>query len=259
MQTQKVNIYQNQDKVLKESLSLFKGSTLDFLDEELSARIEDILSTEITETTTKKSFADNALRLSNDTGLHIEGEAEISTSDMKRFASYHIDLTRMHGISFTTVIITTKKSTVTGYTSPSMTFTPKIINLKERNADETLKTINGKLEAGEHDSINILELIYLPLYGSKSGKSAAELLDTAIKLTPQVAKDDKQKQNKLQDLLILLTSTFISDEERNKILEANMLRLEGNPAVKTLEDRGRNQKAIEILKPCFLMATTLMK
>ena len=240
MQTHEIDTHQNQDKVLKESLSLFKGGTLDFLDEDLTDEVSDILSTEITETTTKKAYADNALKLSNNTGLHIEGEADISMDDMKRFASYHVDLSRKHDITFTTVIITTKKPSAAKFTSPSMNFAPKIINLKERDADETLKSIKAKLDAGEYDSINLLEILYLPLYGSKSGKSTPELLDAAIKLTSKVTEGDKQKKTKLQSLLILLTSTFISNEERNKILEVNMLRLEGNPAVKTLEDRGRN-------------------
>ena len=75
-------------------------------------------------------------------------------------------------------------------------------------------------------------------------------MDTAIKLTTKVTKDDRQKQTKLQDLLILLTSTFVSTEELNKIWEASMTRWDENPAVIMLEDRGksigRNQEKISI-------------
>ena len=248
-QSRIVDKHTNQDKVWKESLSLFTGGSLEFLHEELSGEVTDILSTEITETTTKKAYSDNALKLSTNKGVHTEWEAHINEDDIIRFASYNIDLTRMHKIPFTTIIITTKNPSVTSYASPCLTFTPKIINLKERDADKVLVEIDRKLNAGEHGSINILEIIYLPLYGSESGKTTPELLDTAIKLTPKVSAD-KHTQHKLQDLLILLTSTFISDEERNKIWEANMRILEDNPAVKWLEDRGRtegrNQEKIEI-------------
>ena len=72
------------------------------------------------------------------------------------------------------------------------------------------------------------------------------MLDIAIKLTPKVVKNDKQRQNKLHDLLILLTGSFVSDEELNTILEANMRVLEDSPAVRVLEDRGRNQRDVEI-------------
>jgi uncharacterized protein YerC len=123
-----------------------------------------------------------------------------------------------------------------------MTFKPKIINLKDRDADKALAEIDKKLKAGKHDEINELEIIYLPLYSSASGKTTADLLDLAIKLTPQIVKDDKKKQEKLQDLLILLTGSFVSDEELNKIMEANMRILEDTTAFRVLEARGRSQE-----------------
>ena len=237
----------NQDKVLKESLSIFKGKSLDFLDIDLSGEITEVLGVEITETITKKAYADNALKLSNNTGVHHEWEAEINKADIKRFASYHIDLSRIHNMDFTTVIITTKNPSITTYKSPSMTFTPKIINLKERDADKVLEEIEAKLkreesgesgESGEDESINELLLIYLPLHGSSSGKTTADLLDTAIKLTPRVTKGDEEKKAKIHSLMILLSSTFVTDDELNKILEENSMYLENNRAVRVLEERG---------------------
>ena len=218
-----IDFLRNQDKVLKESFSLFKGGTLDFLDEDLSGEVTDILSPEVTETATKKAYGDNVFKLSNNKGIHLEWEARISEDDIMRFASYNIDFSRMHKLPFTTVIVTTQKPSVTDYINPSMTFTPKIINLKNRDADKVLTEIEKKIQTGEHNNINALEIIYLPLYGSPSGKNTADLLDTVIKLAPKVAKDDKHKQNKIQDLLILLTGSFVSVEELNKILEENML------------------------------------
>jgi hypothetical protein len=154
----------------------------------------------------------------------------------------------MHKIPFTTVIITTQKPSVTHYQNPSLAFTPKIINLKDRDADKVLQKIEIKLAAGGCGIINELELIYLPLYGSASGKNTADLLDAAIKLTPKVAKDDKHKKKKLQDLLLLLTGSFISDEELNKVMEVNMRVLDDSPAVRVLEKRGREKERIEIAK-----------
>jgi len=233
-----VDTLHNQDKVLKESFTLFKGGSLEFLDEELSGEVTDVLSTEITETSTKKAYGDNALKLSTNKGIHSEWEAQVSEDDIMRFGSANIDLSRMHKIPFTTVVITAKKPSATQYENPSISFKPKFIYLKDRDADEVLAEIGRKIKAGEHENINELELIYLPLYGSLSGKSTPDLLDTAIKLTPQVIKGDKSKQQKLYDLLVLLTGSFVSDEELNTILEANMRILEDSPAVRVLEDRG---------------------
>jgi hypothetical protein len=245
-----VDTLRNQDKVLKESFALYKGRSLDFLDSNLTGEVTEILNTEMTETTTKKAYADNALKLSTGKGIHHEWEADISEDDMMRIGSYHIDLSRMHKISFTTVIITAKAPRTTEYVSPSMAFKPKIINLKDRDADKTLAEIDRKLKAGKHREINELEIIYLPLYSSASGKTTADLLDLAIKLTPQVVKDDKKKQEKLQDLLILLTGSFVSESELNKVMEANMRILEDTTGYRLIEARGRtqgrNQREIEI-------------
>jgi len=235
-----VDKHMNQDKVLKESLDLYNGASLEFLDSELSGEVTDILNTEFTETTTKKSIADKAFKVFNKgvfEGIHKEWEVQISNDDIKRFASSNIDLSRMHRLDFTTVIITAKTPTITSYKNKSISFTPIIIDLSQREADTALAEIETKINEFIQNEINPLILVYLPLYGSKSGKTKSDLFGTAIKLTTQVT-DEKNKQKKLQDLLILLTSSFIDENEFNKILEDNMRILEDNPAVRVLERRG---------------------
>ena len=137
-----------------------------------------------------------------------------------------------------------------------MVFKPKIINLKKRDADKVLAEIDKKLQAGDYSGINTLEIIYLPLYGSESGKTTAQLLDTAIKLVPQVTKTDKHKQRKLHSLMALLACTFIGIEETKKIWEVNMRILEDNPFIVVVENhgmnRGRSEMAIEIAQNMLL-------
>ena len=251
-QSRIVDMLHNQDKVLKESLDLYNGNTLEFLDVELSGEVTAILATEFTETRTKKSFADKVFEVKKNgvrEGVHKEWQAKITQDAMMRFASENVDLSRNHKMDFTTVVITAKKPTVAGYKNNSINFTPKIVVLCERDADKVLAEIDRKLNAGEQTLINPLEIIYLPLYGSESGKTTSDLLDAAIKLTPKVV-DDKDKQQKLQDLLILLTVSFISDEEFRKVLESNMRVLEDSTAVRVLGEwgrtEGRNQEKIEI-------------
>ncbi|MCL2014696.1 MAG: hypothetical protein FWG68_00435, partial [Defluviitaleaceae bacterium] len=68
------------------------------------------------------------------------------------------------------VILTLEQPKLTEYISESITFKPIIICLKERDADEALQNLQAQLKKGE--PINELELIYLPLYNSKSGLPA---------------------------------------------------------------------------------------
>ena len=230
-----IDALHNQDKVIKEALEIYKGKTLEFLDEGLKGEIVEILSSEITATTTKKAYSENAFKLSTNTGRHIEWEAKISLADMMRFASYNIDLSRKHKIPFETVILTAKKHKVTGYRNPSLTFKPRIINLKDRDADTALEQMEERLSKGE--PINELQLIYLPLYGSKSGKTVAELLERAIRLAPEAAKEGHEL-NKLQSLQVLLCGSIVKKDEIYRILEENMIKIEGNAAIEALTEWG---------------------
>jgi uncharacterized lipoprotein YddW (UPF0748 family) len=112
-----VDTHQNQDKVLKESFTLFKGGSLDFLDKELDGEVTEVLSTEFTETTTKKAYSDKALKMSTNKGIHTEWQVDVYEDDILRFCSYNTDMSRMHKIPFTTVIITTKKPGTSFYKS----------------------------------------------------------------------------------------------------------------------------------------------
>ena len=240
--------HQNKDKVFKESLALFVGKTLDFFDSTLQGLITEILATEVTETTTQKAFADLAFLLSTGRGVHFEMEDDVSLDDILRFAGYNIWLTRMHKIPFLTVILTVNRSKLTGYSTQGHAFNPIIICLKDRDADATLQKLQKKLEKGE--PINEIELLYMPLYGSKSGKSMYEILDGAIKLTAKIPQ--KTTKNKLQSLLLLQTSKFANEKEFIKVLEDNEMILEGNLAVKVLEERG-------FKKGIAQAATTMLK
>ena len=230
----KINSLHNKDKVFKESLDLFMSYSFDFFGLDNDIPLES-LSTEITETTTKKAFADLVFKMISGIGRHYEWEDIIDLDDLLRFLCYNIEQSRKHKINFTTIIITNKKPRATEYVTEHITFKPIIINLSNRNADEAVQRISRQIENGE--KVNLLEIIYLPLYNSPSGKTVNELLDKAIKLTPIVAKDKNQKE-KLLSLLFLLTAKHISKDEIRKIVEANYMVLEGNPIFEVFEEWG---------------------
>ncbi|MCL1996012.1 MAG: hypothetical protein FWG63_07400 [Defluviitaleaceae bacterium] len=224
MRDMEINKHHNQDKVFKEALDLFLNKSLDFFG--IEQILTEILSTETTETTTKKSFADNAFKTATNEGVHFESEADISEADLIRFCSSNIDLTRKHKLPFTTIILTPKRPKHTYYNKGSIKFMPKIIVLSELNADAVLENFhNGK-------PINELEMIYLPLYSSKT-KTKAELLDAAIK----IASVSKYK-DKIFALQTLLMSTFMDRETLLEILEDNMFKLENNPAIEFFIQKG---------------------
>jgi len=245
-----VDTYQNEDKVFKQSFSVFKGKSLDFLDSEMSDNIMEVLTNEYTETKTKKQFTDLVFKISETKGRHHEWQHEVTIKDLKRFASYNIDLSREYeNLDFETVVITNKPPKAIQYINSSITFKPRIIVLSERNGDEAIAKITRQIENGE--AINELELIYLPMYNSPSGKSKTDLLSISLKLSYKAIKNIEIRK-KTQDLLILLVSKYLSDEEFKKVWEDNMSILEDNAAVRVFgklgEERKTKETAIKMLK-----------
>ncbi|MCL2610611.1 MAG: hypothetical protein FWE02_02925 [Defluviitaleaceae bacterium] len=238
-----VDTYHSEDKVFKESFSIFKGKSLDFLDNEMTGNIIEVLTNEYTETKTKKQFTDLIFKISESKGRHHEWQHEITLDDLKRFLSYNADLSREYKeLDFETIVITNKVPKVTQYINSSVIFKPRIIVLSERNGDEVIARITRQIENGE--PINELELIYLPMYSSPSGKSKKDLLGASLKLSHEAIQDTGTRK-KTQDLLILLVSKYLSDEELKKVWEDNMTILEDNAAVRVFGEMGREQKAKE--------------
>ena len=230
------SIHQNYDAAFKEALSLYKDKTLDFLGLDL-APIAESLNVEHTEVEIKKSYADLLFKLADNTGLNLEWEAAISHDDMLRFASYNVDSRRTYKMPFTTVIFTNKKPGVTYIKDETLSFTPTVINLGERDGDKLLEEIEEKISKGE--SINELELIYAPLYNS-SNKSVAQLLKEVMQLAPKAIVDEKESQ-KIMLLSVLLTNKFVSADE----LEAINMVLEEIKAFKLAESKGREKGSRE--------------
>jgi len=81
----------NYDFVFKDSFSLFKNDIADFLKVELP-EIVSYLETEFAEIEINLELLDLNFSLEDGSILHLEEEAEISTSDLIRFASYYLKL-----------------------------------------------------------------------------------------------------------------------------------------------------------------------
>ena len=208
-------IHNNYDSVFKEALMLYKNKTLDFLGLDL-AMIEEPLNTEMTEVKVNKNFTDMCFMLKDKTGLHAEWEADISVDDMLRFCSYNLNYLRMYKTNFTTVVFTNRKQHTSYFENEMISFTPVIINLGERDGDALLQKIKTQIENNE--TVNELELIYLPLYHSKY-KNVAEMLEQVVELAPLIS-ESREENEKIMIMSAVLTNKFIDEGDFSKIWEA---------------------------------------
>ena len=208
-------IHKNYDAVFKESLMLFSNKKLDFAGLDLPV-ISTPINTEMTELHVNKNFTDMGFMLEDETGLHMEREADISRDDMLRFCTYNINYLRMFKTKFTTVVFTNKPQSITHFENEMIRFTPIVINLGEQDGDELLQKIKRQIENNE--PVSELELVYLPLYHSKD-KSVAEMLEQVVALAPQIP-NDKAEQEKIMVMSVVVANKFLDTNEFSKIWEA---------------------------------------
>ena len=234
--------HDNYDFVLKEVLSLYTNQSLEFLG--IDAKVKELLNTENVEVEIRKSINDQVLKLDTNTGLDLEWEADVSSDDLLRFAGYCIALTRKYKMPFTTIIVTRKKVKKKSYIGGSIKFTPRIINLNERDGVAALNDIRKKLDMGI--SVNPLEVMYVPLYNN-FGVSYENVYKTIIELMPKIM-PDKDEQDKLLILSVLLANKLVPENEYQKILGATKVALANNNLFKILEDERDRETAKRLLE-----------
>jgi len=224
--------HDNYDFVLKEVMSLYTNKSLEFLG--IQGKVKELLNAENVEVEIRKTLEDQVLKLDTGDGVDIEWESDISLDDLLRFAGYNIALTRKFKMPFVTVIVTRKKVRHSSYIGGSISFTPKILNLKERDGRATLKAIREKLDRGE--SINPLEAVFVPLY-NKGRMSYEGVYKTIIELMPRIT-PDKNEQDMLLILSALLANKLVDDSVFNRILEAIKVTLTDNRFFKLIKKEG---------------------
>jgi len=133
---------------------------------------------------------------------------------MIRFFRYHVDFIKKYEIDLTSVILTNTPPKAREHKSRSANFTPGVIVLSERNADEALIKIKEKIRNGE--DVNKLELLYLPMYISPKGRDMCDLLEEAISLTPAVSAIKEEREH-IQSLMLLLMGRFVGTEKFRKV------------------------------------------
>jgi len=142
---------------------------------------------------------------------HVEEQRDMKEDDLHRFAIYHFHAVRRWGKKITDVILISGKP----YNGPktietgSGIYSPKIIDLTQRDGKKRLEQIKEEINAGNYD--NVVELIFIPMYGKEDcDKVAAEVLEYEIRLL---------KKNKLDDDLVfatMITSNKIIDKDQLK-------------------------------------------
>jgi len=203
----------NYDFVFKDSFNLFKNDIADFLEVELPG-IASYLETEFAEIETNLELLDLNFMLEDGSILHLEEEAEISVSDLLRFASYDLKLYNRYRDRIRTIILCIKGYTdsTAGFNCGSLGYNSTVVDMSKKDGKKKLEELKEKIENKE--KINYLDLIFLPLMNSD--QKIVERVKETIKLEEKLEIDQNSKNN-LVALTVVLSDKFLSDKDMSEI------------------------------------------
>ena len=203
----------NYDFVFKDSFNLFKNDIADFLEVELPG-IASYLETEFAEIETNLELLDLNFMLEDGSILHLEEEAEISVSDLIRFASYDLKLYNRYRDRIRTIILCIKGYTdsTAGFNCGSLGYNSTVVDMSKKDGKKKLKELKAKIENKE--KINYLDLIFLPLMNSD--QKIVDRVKETIELEKKLEVESNLKNN-LVAMTFVLSDKFLSDQEISEI------------------------------------------
>lgn len=203
----------NYDFVFKDSFNLFKNDIADFLEVELPG-IASYLETEFAEIETNLELLDLNFMLEDGSILHLEEEAEISVSDLIRFASYDLKLYNRYRDRIRTIILCIKGYTdsTAGFNCGSLGYNSTVVDMSKKDGKKKLEELKAKIEKKE--KINYLDLIFLPLMNSD--QKIVDRVKETIKLEEKLEIEQNSKNN-LVALTVVLSDKFLSDQDMSEI------------------------------------------
>ena len=204
---------QNYDFIVKWIAEQFRGKTLEIFDVKTEPII-DVCQFEPVMLRTDTGKLDLVMKDKGGAVYHLEEQRNMKIDDLHRFAVYHFQGAQKWGENITDIILMSGKAYAgrKEIKTKSGTYSPKIIDLTEKDGKTRLKTLKEEINAG--DNSNLIELIFVPLYGKESAESrsrlAVEVLDYEIELL---------KKEKVMDNLVMATIIMV-----NKIVDKALLK-----------------------------------
>ena len=242
----------NIDAVFKESLTLFKDKTLDFLGITNIPPITELLGAEGIQIELKWDIGDLVFGTSDRCGLNLEEEVDLSHDDLLRFCGYNTGLSRLHKREFVTVIFVKNPTNLTGVETEQLSFRPIIVQCSKIDADAILARL--KRAVAENRPINELEAIFLPLFHSENFTPTQLFVESKKQITAMQA-DTKHKQ-KVMALLLTLAGKVADKEQLDAVAEEvkNM----GNVIIEYFEERGEKRRQEEIAEKLLALGIDTM-
>lgn len=206
---------QNYDLIVKWLADVLRGETLDVIGVK-TGRIQEVFGFEPADIAVIAGRVDVMAR--DDTGAiyHIEEQRHLSKADMYRFAAYHFMGAKQWGEKLTDIILASGEVYAEDkvISTKSGTYSPIVIDFSKRDGIKRLTEIREAVRSGEFK--NLLELLFLPLYGKETGSARSEIAEQVLRFESELYHSGKISARLLAATLIL--SNKLIDKDRLKTI-----------------------------------------
>ncbi|MBF0202664.1 MAG: hypothetical protein HQK66_15455 [Desulfamplus sp.] len=208
---------QNYDIIVKWIAEVLRGNTLEVLGVQTD-RIQEVFGFEPVNISVKAGRVDVIARCENGDLYHIEEQRHLSRSDMYRFASQHFSAASQWGSKVTDIILASGRVTESAKTiiTSSGSYKPIIIDFTLRDGWLRLKEIREAVASG--DLSNLMELIFLPLYGKEESDARTDLAEQVVRFEIELFKQ-KKVSDKLLAATLIMANKLLSKDRINELWE----------------------------------------
>lgn len=203
---------QNYDAIIKYIAQEFRGKTLDIFNIS-SGKIVDVFTYEPVEIRIQTGRLDLIFRDETGACFHCEEQRNMKHDDLLRCSVYHFQAARQFGNNMTDILLISGRpyGGEKVVKTKSGTYAPIFIDFTSKDGFIRLREIKEEIKKG--DVSNLIELVFVPLYGKDNDIDRKELASAVINYEIDLLKQDQMFEKLIVATLVLC----------NKILDEKTL------------------------------------
>ena len=203
---------QNYDAIIKYIAQEFRGKTLEIFNIS-SGKIVDVFTYEPVEIRIQTGRLDLIFRDETGACFHCEEQRNLKLDDLLRCSVYHFQAARQFGSNMTDILLISGRpyAGAKEIKTKSGTYAPIFIDFTSKDGFLRLNEIKEEIKKG--DVSNLIELVFVPLYGKDNEINRKELATTVLNYEMDLFNKDR-----IYEKLIVATLVLC-----NKILDENTL------------------------------------
>lgn len=230
-----------EDRALKGAAQLFGKELMPLMG--IRGKVKRIAPTEQVHLNLRDLLEDFNYEMTDGSWTHLEFESRsIRVKTLRRFRSYEAVISEQYEVDVTTCVICTsrvkrpKSSLVTGIN----TYRVKIIHMKDRDADRTIRSLEEKQKKKDLTRGDLLEALLTPLMGG--GMSQPERIRRVIVLLKGEQQNVEQKEMaQMEAVLYTFAMKFLDSRQLEKVKEMMNMTILGEMILRDGIEKGEER------------------